>query len=330
MTLRLVEITVPAERLEELSELLAGVDTVDLWTVEEGPVRGIQRALVPSEQVEALTDLVAGRFEGGEDFRVVLVAVEATFPPGEEEETEEERRGPGRVSREELHQDLAGGSRVTGVYLVTVALSAVVAAVGLVRDDVAVIIGAMVIAPLLAPNVALSLAATLGDVDLAKRALLASAAGASTALAVALLVGAMVSFDPETPQLLARSRVGPGDVVLALAAGSAGALAYTTGLPAVVIGVMVAVALLPPLVAAGIFAGGGYPAMAAQAALLTLTNATAVSLAGVVTFLAQKVRPRLWWEEERARTATKVALATWVALLVGLIALMIWVVRESP
>lgn len=329
MTLRLVEITVAAERLQELSELLAGVDAVDLWTVEEGPLRGIQRVLVPSDQVEALTDLVVERFEGGEHFRVVLVAVEATFPPGEDGEGEDERRGPERVSREELHQDLAGGSRVTRVYLVTVALSAVVAAVGLVRDDVAVIIGAMVIAPLLAPNVALSLAATLGDVDLAKRALLASVAGASTAFAVALLVGATVSFDPETPQLLARSRVGLGDVVLALAAGSAGALAYTTGLPAVVIGVMVAVALLPPLVAAGIFAGGGYLALSAEAALLTLTNATAVNLAGVVTFLAQRVRPRLWWEEERARTATRIALAAWVALLLLLIALMVWVVRES-
>jgi uncharacterized membrane protein len=52
-----------------------------------------------------------------------------------------------------------------------VVLSTIVAAVGLARDNAAIVIGAMVMAPLLGPNMALSLATTLGDTKLAFRAL---------------------------------------------------------------------------------------------------------------------------------------------------------------
>jgi uncharacterized membrane protein len=114
-----------------------------------------------------------------------------------------------------------------------------------------------------------------------------------------------------------------GDLALALAAGSAGTLAYTTGLPAAVIGVMVAVALLPPLVVAGLMLGAGESALAVGAMVLVLTNVTAVNLAGVATFLAQKVRPRRWWEAERAKRATRIALGTWTAMVAILVVVMI-------
>ena len=332
MSLRLVEVTAPAEQLEELLEAVGEGDALDLWTVEEGPERCVVRVLLPQERTEELTDRLTDLFEDADAFRLVLLAVEATFPgrDDQEEETSEPsgNDGPMRVSREELYEDLSSGSRVSTVYLVTVVLSSIVAAVGLVRSDVAVIIGAMVIAPLLAPNVALSLAATLGDPKLARRAAVAAVSGAAVALLVSVALGAVVPFDPETPQLLRRSRVGLGDAALALAAGSAGALAYTSGLPTAVIGVMVAVALLPPLVACGLYLGAGLWAPAVGAGLLTLTNLTAINLAGVATFLAQRVTPRRWWEEQRARKARRIALVTWVILLAVLVAMMIWVVGD--
>lgn len=94
--------------------------------------------------------------------------------------------------------------------------------------------------------------------------------------------------------------MGLGDIALALAAGSAGALAFTTGVPAVVVGVMVAVALLPPLVVTGLLAGSGHFDRAVSAFILVTANVTCLNLAAVGTFLMQKVRPRTWWEAERA------------------------------
>lgn len=132
-----------------------------------------------------------------------------------------------------------------------------VAAIGIMQNNVPVIIGAMVIAPLLGPNVALSLATTLGDIDLAKRALKANMTGILTVLSFAAVIGYMFKVDPNIPELISRTKVSLGDVILAMAAGSAAALSLTTGVASALIGVMVAVALLPPLVVFGMLIGQG-------------------------------------------------------------------------
>ena len=59
------------------------------------------------------------------------------------------------------------------------------------------------------------------------------------------------------------------------------------------------------------------------ALLLLLTNVTCVNLAAVATFLVQKVRPRTWWEADRARTATIRAAAAWIGMLAVLLGLML-------
>jgi uncharacterized membrane protein len=114
-----------------------------------------------------------------------------------------------------------------------------------------------------------------------------------------------------------------GDILLALAAGAAGTLAFTQGLSGAVIGVMVAVALVPPLVVSGMLLGDGHFSSAGGALLLTLANVICINLAGVATFLAQGVRPRSWWEAERARRATLRAILLWLVLLASL-SLIVW------
>jgi uncharacterized hydrophobic protein (TIGR00341 family) len=323
---------VPRSSLSKLKEEISANGVIDLWSYELGEDRGMLRILVQTERTETLTDELASRFSGDASFRMMLLPVEATVPSVEEEEPEPEaeeedpvwaQKGPLRISREELHQDLSEATRISLVYLVTVALSTLVAAVGLLSSSVAVVIGAMVIAPLLGPNVALSLAATLGDTDLAKAALKASAAGVATALVISMLAGLVLPVDPTVPEIAGRTDVALGDIVLALAAGAAGTLAFTQGLSAAVIGVMVAVALLPPLVATGLLVGAGETSLAYGSFLLAAVNVTCVNLAGVVTFLAQRVRPRTWWEAERASRAVKVAVASWIGMLLLLI-LLIW------
>ena len=174
------------------------------------------------------------------------------------------------------------------VYLAMVVLSTIVAAIGLYYNSVAIIIGAMVIAPLLGPNVALSLGTTLGDLSLLRRALLTALAGIATTMALSVIIGVLLQVNPASPEMASRSGVGMGDIAVALASGCAGALAFTTGVSATLIGVMVAVALLPPLVTFGLLLGGGHPALAMGALSLFLVNLICVNLAGVTTFLAAR------------------------------------------
>jgi uncharacterized hydrophobic protein (TIGR00341 family) len=191
--------------------------------------------------------------------------------------------------------------------------------VGLLRDNVAVIIGAMVIAPLLGPNVALALASTLGDLALVRRSIATLLTGIATAAVLALGIGWVATVDSQAPEIFSRTQVHTGDLVLALAAGSAGALAFTTGIPAAVIGVMVAVALLPPLVVAGLLIGAGEANLAGGALMLFVSNVACVNLAGVATFLIQQIRPRVWWKAEAAERASRIALALWITTVLVLL-----------
>lgn len=338
----MLELMAPPETAEEARKLMEekDKDILGIWSDTLDGGSSVLRILVNAEKTEALTDTLTDKFSDTDGFRIMLFSVEATMPyPKKEEEKEreggekgeEESSGSyvGRISREELYADVTSGSELNWVYIAMVILSTLVAGVGLVRDDVAVIIGAMVIAPLLGPNVSMALAATLGDPDLGWRSLKTNAAGLFASLAAAFVMGLILHVDLDSQQLANRTIVSLGDITIALAAGSAGVLAFTRGVPAAIVGVMVAVALLPPLVNVGLLLGAGYKILAVGSMILTFTNLICINLAGVLTFLVQGVRPRTWWEAQKAKNATRAVIAIWFTLLV-ILAIIIWFWDVTP
>ncbi len=330
MALRLIELVVQEKDSADVRELLKEHKVLEHRQLRllEGEI--LVRILLDAEQSEAVLDLLDKRYIGRDGNRVVILPVEATLPRAEPEPepaatpgavpTEEEV--PDRIGREELYEDIKDAAQLSPVYFAMVVLSTIVAAIGLYHNSVAIIIGAMVIAPLLGPNMALALATTLGDLPLLRRALLTDLAGIVTAMVLAVIIGAVLQIDPASAEIASRDAVAPGDVVVALASGAAGALAFTTGVSATLIGVMVAVALLPPLVAFGLLLGGGHLAPAMGALSLFLMNLICVNLAGVTTFLIQGIRPATWWEKDRAVKATRIAIGLWLAVLVALAGLL--------
>lgn len=326
----MIEAMVPRAAASRFASLSDDLEVLGSWQeVLEGELV-LLRVLVRSDRAEPVVNELEKRFTDCPDFRIVLFEAEATLPaepapePAEEDDAPEDKPEPARVAVAELVEKLTAGTQIDRTYVLTVLLSTVVAAIGLVRDNVAVIIGAMVIAPLLTPNMALAAATTLGDAKLARQALWVTGAGVSMVLTASMVLGLFVPFDPRVPELARRGAVGLSDVALALAAGSAGALAFTTGVSAALVGVMVAVALLPPLVAVGLFVGAGEWGMGGQALLLVAANVICVNLAAIGTFVMQGVRPHRFWDAERARKMVRVAAGAWIvllALLLGLIAL---------
>jgi uncharacterized hydrophobic protein (TIGR00341 family) len=327
LALRLIEVFVSAEDRTAAAESI-GSDAIAIWYEPLSGERLVVRALLQSAQVEAVTDRLKERLSARGDFRILVIPVEASIPappaPEEKPETEETARQAAqareRVSREELYQDVSESAALNATYLVMVGLSALVAALGVINDSTAVVIGAMVIAPLLGPNLALSLATALGDAKLAARAVRANLAGLGVAFLESVAIGFVMPVNPSLHQVVTRFGIHPAEVILALASGCAGALAFTTGAPAALIGVMVAVALLPPLVTCGLLVGSGYFNFAMEPFQLTAVNVICVNLAGVITFVAQGIRPHLWWEADRARRAVRVAIALWTVTLILLLA----------
>jgi uncharacterized hydrophobic protein (TIGR00341 family) len=330
MPLRLVELVMPPEAAEFCSQDWEEHTLLATWRSELEDGRKLVRVLVESEHAEKFLDHCQQGLGAYATFQGVVLPVEASLPRPEEKPPEKEESPPPEkksfkerflpsIGREELYNDLRAGTRMTAVYLVMVVLSALVAAIGVTRDNLAVIIGAMVIAPLLAPNMALSLATTLGDAPLARRAVAMVVVGVALAVGFSMMLGWFIDLEPLSQEILSRTRVDLSDLALALAAGAAGALSLSSGAGSALVGVMVAVALLPPLVTSGLLIGYGRPWPGLGAGLLFLANLICINFAGITTFWLQGIRPLDWREAREAKKSTATALTIWLLLLAAMV-----------
>lgn len=335
MPTRLLQVVTTCDDHPRLLELLDEAKPPCVWYTDLEDEKRLTSVLLRAELVEPISDALQDEFGDCDRFRIVLLPVEATHPqlpePEKEEDPnliEEKSWTPrfGRVSREELVEDIQDSAKTTPVFMIMVGIAAIVSSVGLIKDSAAIIIGAMVIAPLLGPNMALALGTTLGDLTMIKRAVRSNLVGLSIAIVCSAAFGFFIQPDNMTDELTARTIVDLGDVLVALASGAAGAIAFTSGAPATIVGVMVAVALLPPTAASGMLAGAGGWLKAGEAATLVATNIVCINLSATSVFFIQGVRPSssAWMDEDKAKKASIKALAMWTLALIALAALIVF------
>jgi len=195
-------------------------------------------------------------------------------------------------------------------------ISVVIASVGLYRNSGAVVIAAMLLSPLMTPILGIAAALVKGwTVRLLRTAAFVIAANVATiAIAFVLLLlldvprGLVIASE-----VLARTDPGLEELLVALAAGVAGAYAELRDEEVrLVPGVAIGVSLEPPLCAAGILLYFGEPWLAWEATLLYLANLAAIVLAAAGVFLVMGLRPAA---RGRAMTA-RVAFGTFVAAIV--------------
>ncbi len=326
MALRIVEAHVPTDLSNDALEVLGELGE-ESWTEEGGRFGAIVHAVVGAQRTGVALDRLHERISGRGGLLVLVQPLEGVLPrplASPQREARADVRSSAAVSREEVYAGLADTAELDRGYVALVVLATVVAGIGLVRDNTAAVIGAMVVAPLLGPNMALALGMVLGDGALVRRAVFTNASGVVISFASAAALGLAMAPDPATSELASRTNVSVWDLVLALAAGCAGALSYTTGVPSYLTGVMVAVALLPPVVASGLLLSVNEFGGALAALLLAGGNAVALTLAAMLTFLWRGLRPRNWWHADRARRSATAGVAVFVVLLAalaGLIAL---------
>ncbi len=149
------------------------------------------------------------------------------------------------------------------------------------------VIGAMLLAPLMAPIVALAMALLRQDTKMGRRSIGTIVVGIILALFASGLISLLFPYKPITPEMVARLNPSLLDLGVALFAGIAGA--YTKSFKEILqslAGVAIAVALVPPLAVAGIGLGRGDVYFFAQAFLLFSTNLIGITLAATFTFRA--------------------------------------------
>ncbi len=198
-------------------------------------------------------------------------------------------------------------------------LSVLIAVLGLLADSTAVVIGAMLVAPLMGPVLGVSAALVMDWPRRVAGSAATVAIGSVFAVALAMVISFAMPGDPPllSDELLARTSPTLLDLAVALVAGAAGAYAKVRRQAAdAIVGVAVAVALVPPLAVTGITLELGRYQMALGSFLLFLANVSGIITAGALTFIVVGFVPGGRLQSNRSHLARSLRLATLGSVLI--------------
>lgn len=184
-----------------------------------------------------------------------------------------------------VRREIADGSEPGGRFYTMVAISTIIASFGLVMNSTAVVIGAMLVAPLMTPVFGVSLALLQGDASLLGRAVRAEIFGVVLAIAMAALLANLVPGLQPTDEMLRRTHPNLFDLFVAVFAGMAGAYALvdekiSPALP----GVAIATSIVPPLANSGLCIALGAFKGAIGSFLLFFANFLSILIVAAVIF----------------------------------------------
>lgn len=187
---------------------------------------------------------------------------------------------------------LRDNSKTSSIFIILMILSTLLATVGLFQDSTPSVIGAMILAPLMAPIISLSMGVTRSDNMLTQRSIKTLGLGIISALIFSSLLTLLIPLDIQTSQMSSRVHPNLLDLFVAIFSGIAGAYASSKEEVAKSLaGVAIAVALVPPLAVVGIGIGWGDLSMILGSSLLFLTNLFGMILSASLTFLVLGFAP---------------------------------------
>ena len=325
MNARLIQIAVPDALADAVCETLADRDAENWW---RSPIPPDDRMLItviakPGES-EAIMDKIDAALEGKDGWRMTLLPLEAVSPDIlTEEEAEDLQRRSISASRQEIFDNVRSDAALTPDFLAMVALSTVVAAIGLNLDQVAVVIGAMVIAPLLGPLMGLALGIALGARSMISASLLSALAGFGVAILASGVMALVLPVNMDSSLLQYSKPVTVAVLVLALASGAAAALAVSNAQSSALVGVMVAAAVLPPVAAGGLLLSAGEWQQSGRAFFIVVANVLCIALAAQAVFIVKGIRPRRWHNVKKAETSARTNMIVLAGLIVVLAAIIL-------
>ena len=193
----------------------------------------------------------------------------------------------------EVYADMRHQAKATQDFYVLIVIASGIASFGLAQNSAAVIIGAMLVAPLMSPIIAIAHGIVQGNMTMVRRSVTSTGKGTLVSIAVAtVFVMAFPDFPP-TDQILARTEPTMLDLLVGLAAGAAAAYGVSRkSVAAALPGVAISVALVPPLCVVGYGLAADRLDISIGSMVLFLTNLTAIILVSVLVFLLLGFTPR--------------------------------------
>jgi len=292
-----LQISVPLETKETVQEILEDYSSeISVSDAEKNDKNIAQFTLtVKSEQIDELTDQLKSLkdIESG-DLSISVLKQESLIKKGRATE------GSGTMlSHEEVYSKAKESATFNIAEWALIGISAVIAAYGLVSNNIIVVIGAMMLSPILAPFVSGALSLNVGDKSLMMKALKTGLLSALISVSAATVALLPFSIQPNELIYLITSAT-MYSILLSLFVGVAAALTFVTGLRDQIAGVAVAIALIPPLASVGI----GLRLLDFVIVLNSLTvafmNMSAVILASFATFWALNFELSTYYKQRQA------------------------------
>lgn len=299
-----IEVTVPKENKDEVEEVITEFDEPAVSEIEKDDREFVKfEVALDSEDIDALTEQVKAITELETGELTIDVLEETAFI----EKGVRRRGGSSALSVQEMYAKAFGFSEFNKSTWALIALATSIAVFGAITENVMVVIGAMVIAPMLGPFMSASFGLVIGDRKIIEQSVFFGAMSILFAVAVSFLISMPV---PVEINPLIRLIANPGftTVPLSLAVGAAAALTFATEAREALAGVAVAIALVPPSAIAGLAISMSNAELLFDVSLVIVSNVMSLILAGSVTFKLLGIEPSTYYRKKVSESSLKHAL----------------------
>ncbi len=326
--MRQIQIVIPDEKVEKFLNILASYDENPLHTKATGPFDTII-IHVENEKVDEIVEIL--RINGVEEEGSIFILPKGVTLTKKEEECIDKKKRIAAPTVELIAQAKESSELTRSFFYMTI-ISAFVTTLGLLLDSTAFVIGAMVIAPLLGPSISICVATVLGESKLFRGSLTNLFIGLIIAIVVSTvaawtavnsgLIPPHIDLEAELPkEILERTDLNVLNIGLALASGAAGAYSFAERKGEILVGVMIAVALMPPACVVGIGIALQDIGIFGGASLLLMVNVICINIAGTLVLWKLGVKPSRIFRETESEKHVKKRVVTSAVILVVLSAI---------
>ena len=320
LTVKQIQASVPEEHSEQVDDVIHDYSS-DVYSVKgsrnDEDVVVFHATVDSSDMDELVSDLKSIKDIELGDLVIRVFEEESLIEKGQKT-----RGSSSMLSQEEVYSKAQGSASFNKPQWALMALSSAIAAFGLMLDNLAVVIGAMMLAPILSPVISGAISLTIGD-----RSLLGNSFRTSLlAIPIAIFVAA-VSVIPFSTSVNSTMNLiisaGLENMILSIFVGSAATLAFVTGMRDQIAGVAVAIALVPPLAATGVGLKMYDLLFASRAFSIALINLLAVLVSGSLSLKILGFGPSSYYKKKSAEEMRFIFPASMILMLMAMVFLLL-------
>jgi uncharacterized hydrophobic protein (TIGR00341 family) len=327
-----IEVTVTNNEASKVEELLKKTELVYLSSEVE--IEGEKCCFYSIVLPDNLADQTVAEVSKVIDLRlrentIGVICVEGAVSTYLDRLREKVAKAPTPISPlERLVESTERYTRLSKDVLTMALFATMIALAGLFLDNVAIVIGAMLLSPLLGPINAFAVNANLGRIKKLARSqgavLLLLTAIILLAAAITFVASQFLEVSESTTQIVIRNHATLTDILIALILGLAAGLALFVGFPEILVGVAIAVAMVPPAAVSGIGLALSNTHLFLGALVLTLIYLFGLQLGSTLMLRIRGVQPRRYYQQTEARRHSAYSILILALLLVILTLIVIF------